>query len=47
MVKEVFIVIVEGDAFAVDVNVAAAPAGAFVVDTDIDDVALKIAVTKA
>ncbi|MBR5200700.1 MAG: isoleucine--tRNA ligase [Alistipes sp.] len=32
---------------AVDVNVAAAPAGAFVVDTDIDEVALKIAVTKA
>jgi isoleucyl-tRNA synthetase len=32
---------------AVDVKVAAAPAGAFVVDTDIDEVALKIAVTKA
>ena len=32
---------------AVDVKVAAAPAGAFVVDADIDEVALKIAVTKA
>ena len=32
---------------AVDVKVAAAPVGAFVVDTDIDEVALKIAVTKA
>ena len=32
---------------AVDVKVATAPAGAFVVDTDIDEVALKIAVTKA
>lgn len=32
---------------AVDVKVVAAPAGAFVVDSDIDEVALKIAVTKA
>ena len=32
---------------AVDVKIAAAPAGDFVVDTDIDEVALKIAVTKA
>ena len=32
---------------AVDVKAVAAPAGAFVVDTDIDEVVLKIAVTKA
>ncbi len=32
---------------AVDVKAVAAPAGAFVVDSDIDEVALKIAVTKA
>ncbi len=32
---------------AVDVKAIAAPAGAFVVDSDIDEVALKIAVTKA
>ena len=32
---------------AVDVKVAETPAGAFVVDTDIDEVVLKIAVTKA
>ena len=32
---------------AVDVRAVAAPAGAFVVDSDIDEVALKIAVTKA
>ena len=32
---------------AVDVKAVAAPAGDFVVDTDIDEVALKIAVTKA
>ena len=32
---------------AVDVKAVAAPAGAFVVDSDIDEVALKIAITKA
>jgi isoleucyl-tRNA synthetase len=32
---------------AVDVKAVAVPAGAFVVDSDIDEVALKIAVTKA
>ena len=32
---------------AVEVKASAAPAGEFVVDSDIDEVALKIAVTKA
>ena len=32
---------------AVDVKAVAAPSGAFVVDSDIDEVPLKIAVTKA